>query len=132
VPQRPPWLEDDKPRASRPPPFQGVFLSLSARRRDDFRRAWGFLRLAARNATPSRRTTAARPPKKTMAWLCGRKRRLPSNVLVGEIDEPPFRLEGVLSELRLRGTERGAVERLLEGCVYVAGMAFYSSAMQRP
>jgi hypothetical protein len=49
-----------------------------------------------------------------------------------EWGEPLFRFEAVLGELRLLWTERAVVERLLERCMYLVGIAFYSSAMERP
>ena len=55
-----------------------------------------------------------------------------SNVLVGQVDKPLCRLEAVLRVLRLRRIERTAVERLLERCVDVAGMALDLGAIPRP
>src|SRR5436190_5751306 len=55
-----------------------------------------------------------------------------SDVLVGYVDEPLFRQEAALGVLRLRRTERTAVERLLERCVDVAGTALDLGAIRRP
>src|SRR5262249_57804427 len=71
---------------------------------------------------------AVRPPNRaTREWFARG-----SVVVVGQIVELPSGSEAVPGVLRLRRSERAALERLPERCLDLAGLAFDSSAMEQP